>query len=262
MFPNDGFDTLGDKVNLYSLLLPCINVDSLFTLISWVLNKILTTIPEVQMKRIILPALLALNCASAFAYNNISQQQAELRAAQIGEVNYTLSIKLDKGSPSFDGVNVATFELKDNSRDVVFDFDGKLVRSVTINGEKTADFNFDIKQESIILPKRYLTKGENTVSIDYVGNFTHNGAGLHQFVDPADGNEYYYTDFEPADAHRFFPHFDQPSFKATYTIDVNAPVEWRLISNMPVAKSSEDETRKHSYFQTSKKNVFIGKCLL
>lgn len=205
------------------------------------------------MKRVLLPVLLTLNSASVFAYSNLTQIQAEQRAAQIGEVDYTLSLNLTKNATTFTGTNVSVFDLKDNRKDVVFDFDGKLVSSVIVNGKKISDFNFDQEDENIILPGKLLKKGENTVSISFEASFTHGGAGLHQFSDPKDGSEYFYTDFETADAHRMFPHFDQPSLKATFTLDVEAPIDWRLISNMPVGKSSVTSERKHNYFQTTQK---------
>ena len=97
-----------------------------------------------------------------------------------------------------------------------------------------------------------LKKGDNKVTIEYIGQFSKNGSGFHRFVDPVDKDEYHFTDFQPADAHRFFPHFDQPSLKATFALDVKGPKEWRLVSNMPVAISHEDGERQHVQFQTSK----------
>jgi aminopeptidase N len=205
------------------------------------------------MKRFLIPALLTLNSTGVMAYSNLSQQQAAQRDKQVSDVSYQLSMNLTKDAATFSGTNVLTFKLLDSSRDLVLDFDGKLVSSVTINGKKTADFTFDLEDENIILPKGLMKKGDNKVTVSYVANYTHNGAGLHQFRDPKDNSEYFYTDFETADAHRMFPHFDQPSIKAEFTLDVEAPVDWRLISNMPVAKSSQTSDRKHSYFQTTKK---------
>ncbi|MEM0952807.1 MAG: aminopeptidase N, partial [Pseudomonadota bacterium] len=41
-----------------------------------------------------------------------------------------------------------------------------------------------------------------------------------------------YTDFEPYDANRLFPHFDQPDLKARYTLSVQAPANWQVVSTM------------------------------
>ena len=52
-------------------------------------------------------------------------------------------------------------------------------------------------------------------------------------MDPEDGEEYLYTNFEPYEAHRLFPCFDQPDIKATYELSVTAPAEWEIIANAP-----------------------------
>ena len=204
------------------------------------------------MKQFILPAMLVLSASDAWAYKNITQKQAEARAAQIGAVDYRLSLSLDKGASTFSGTKVSEFEVKHLKNDVVFDFDGQSIEKITVNGQTIKDIRFDQEQESIIIDKDLLKKGDNKVIIEYVGQFSKNGSGFHRFVDPVDNNEYHFTDFQPADAHRFFPHFDQPSLKATFALDVKGPKEWRLVSNMPVAVSNEDGERQHVQFQTSK----------
>ena len=57
------------------------------------------------------------------------------------------------------------------------------------------------------------------------------GEGLHRFVDPVDGAVYLYSQFETADAKRMFACFDQPDLKASYTLTVTAPADWKVVSN-------------------------------
>ena len=47
---------------------------------------------------------------------------------------------------------------------------------------------------------------------------------MHRFFDPADGQCYLYTQYEPADARRVFANFEQPDLKAEFTFHVMAPV--------------------------------------
>ena len=54
---------------------------------------------------------------------------------------------------------------------------------------------------------------------------------MHRFVDPADGQCYLYTQYEPADARRVFANFEQPDLKAEFTFHVMAPSDWQVASN-------------------------------
>ncbi len=65
------------------------------------------------------------------------------------------------------------------------------------------------------------------VEVDYRNRYDLTGNGFHRFIDPEDATEYVYSNFQPFDAHRLFPCFDQPDIKATYQVTVDAPADWR-----------------------------------
>jgi len=69
------------------------------------------------------------------------------------------------------------------------------------------------------------------VNILYYGTFSKISQGLHYYKDPADNNEYMYTQFEPFDCHKMFPCFDQPDLKARLTLSIVAPEEWVVLGN-------------------------------
>src|SRR5262249_7678382 len=72
-------------------------------------------------------------------------------------------------------------------------------------------------------------------SLTVVGEFSFNtgASGMVRTIDPADGEIYLCTSYEPASAQMVFACFDQPDLKATFTFHVRVPEGWRATSNMP-----------------------------
>ena len=176
---------------------------------------------------------------------------AELRASQLSNVSYDLTVNLDKQSDSFSGVTQITFDLVPNNQsDLTIDFDKGVVHSISRNGQPV---NFDYEKWFITIPASELAAGSNTLVIDYQHPYATDGSGLHRFVDPEDGETYLYTDFEPYDAHRLFPHFDQPDLKATYTLQVTAPASWQVVSSTRETAIAKDGDNQVWTFPTSAK---------
>ena len=153
---------------------------------------------------------------------------AELRARQLTDISYNLEINIDAHGDQFSGVAEISFTLiPDNTDDLTIDFHQGSVASITRNGEQV---NYLYEKWFITVPAEELEAGENTLVVTYQHPYATDGSGLHRFVDPEDGEVYMYTDFEPYDANRLFPHFDQPDLKAIYRLKVTAPQAWQVIS--------------------------------
>ncbi len=177
---------------------------------------------------------------------HLTQTYARFRKAQITSPAYQLHIDMQQGSDQFSGTATVSFELAaDNSAPVTLDFDNGTIHSLTVNG---AASDYDYEGWFISLPANAFAPGANTVTIDYERPYSTDGAGLHKFTDPEDGAEYFYTMFEPFDARRLFPHFDQPDMKAPLTLDVTAPSDWQVIANTRETAVSDIDGRKRWSF--------------
>lgn len=82
--------------------------------------------------------------------------------------------------------------------------------------------------------------GEGELRIEFSGRLG-SRSGLFRQVDRGgaespSATHYVYSDFEATDARKAFPCFDEPRFKTPFTIEVVAPSEHRVFSNMPEIK--------------------------
>ncbi|MFC0251646.1 aminopeptidase N [Massilia consociata] len=189
------------------------------------------------------PRVMALAIASSFALGAISTAQAApaparaenaylseadamARSARISNVDYVLDFTLT-GKETFAGTTTVSFDLKDTDSAVTIDLNKATVKSVSVNGKQVAP---RYNNWFITLAPQDLAKGRNTVSIAYERLHSTNGEGLHRMVDPVDNRVYTYSHFEPAAAQQMFAVFDQPDLKATYTVTVNAPGDWHVVT--------------------------------
>ena len=159
----------------------------------------------------------------------LSQEYAAFRKSRISDVAYTLSLDLEEGSEQFSGQVEIEFSLAPGNRSpLTVDYDSGEILDLTVNG---APADYEYRRWFITLAPEQFSSGRNSIAIRYRRPFATDGAGLHRFVDPENGETYLYTNFEPYDANRLFPHFDQPNLKAPLTLDVMAPPSWQVIGN-------------------------------
>ncbi|MER5353687.1 aminopeptidase N [Kitasatospora sp. NPDC002551] len=72
---------------------------------------------------------------------------------------------------------------------------------------------------------------DNELTVEADMAYSHTGEGMHRFTDPADGEDYVYTQAFLDDGPRVFASFDQPDLKARYTVCVTAPQQWTVVGN-------------------------------
>ncbi len=85
-----------------------------------------------------------------------------------------------------------------------------------------------------------LAAGEYVLTLDYRGRINTQPSGLFalDYKDKRTGQpaRALYTQFEVPDAREFAPMFDEPSYKATFTLSAVVPESQLAVSNMPVAR--------------------------
>ena len=83
-----------------------------------------------------------------------------------------------------------------------------------------------------------LHTGTHTLSLSFSGKINQQGRGLFymRYQEQGTGEEKIAlgTQFEATDARRFFPCWDEPSFRARFQLTAVVPENWLAVSNMPV----------------------------
>jgi aminopeptidase N len=179
--------------------------------------------------------------------DNLTQADAEARATRVRHCDYTIDLQLTRGAATYRGDVTLRFDATGQG-DLFLDFRGKTIESLEVNGSKVEPRWNGFR---LWLPGNALA-ASNTVRVVYENEYDHEGDGFHQFVDPEDGEEYLYSNFEPYDSHRLFPQFDQPDIKGTYALTVTAPAEWVVLHNSRAASVSETDGRKRWVFEQTK----------
>jgi aminopeptidase N len=96
---------------------------------------------------------------------------------------------------------------------------------------QTAAFTFD----------KPLPKGQYVLAIDYAGKIYKQAAGLFalDYETETGKQRAIYTQFENSDARRFIPSWDEPFYKATYSVEATIPTGQMALGNMPIAASKD-----------------------
>jgi hypothetical protein len=184
----------------------------------------------------------------------VSQTLAKWRSANYSDVRYKLNITLEKGAPLMKGDIEIRVNLTEEGaeNDLILDWrttqfannkDKPYAYVTELNGFSPAeiingkaqivrrDSFAPIINEHLILPKNLLKTGENVIKINFASPIKTSGAAVTRYVDKEDNAEYVYSLFVPSDASTAFPVFDQPDLKARFRLAVDAPEDWKVISN-------------------------------
>ncbi|MFN8519812.1 MAG: aminopeptidase N [Chloroflexota bacterium] len=186
----------------------------------------------------------------------LREDEAAWRATRVRDVRYELSLELVAGSPEYAGRVVVRFDLLPGDGAVWLDHTASAgAPDVLVDGEPIPAGAQD--RHRLLLPED-LAPGPVEVAVTYRHRYDHTGDGFHRFVDPEDATEYVYSNFQPFEAHRLFPCFDQPDIKATYRLTVDAPAHWAVVSaTRAQVERLPDGARRHRFAETPRFSTYL-----
>ncbi|MGH8794973.1 MAG: aminopeptidase N [Stackebrandtia sp.] len=157
---------------------------------------------------------------------NLTHAEAIEREQLLTVDSYDVDLDFTQGSEVFGSVSTIRFSSVNSSAPTFFEVVPKRLRKVVLNGvELSTDL---LKDGRFPLPE---LGAENVLTVEADMEYSHDGEGLHRFVDPEDGLTYTYAMTFLNMAPRVFACFDQSDLKASFRLAVTAPPEWTVVSN-------------------------------
>jgi len=154
--------------------------------------------------------------------------------------HYTLTLTPDLKAATFSGVESIDVTVKQPVGSITLNAAEIAFESVTISAggkEQTATVVLDKgKEQATFNFSAPVPAGKATLSIAYTGILNNELRGF--YLSTTALRRYAVTQFEPTDARRAFPSFDEPAFKASYDISLVADTGDTAISNGPIVRDT------------------------
>jgi aminopeptidase N len=154
--------------------------------------------------------------------------------------HYTLTLTPDLKSATFAGsekidvrVEQPTDSITLNAAEIKFSGVSATVNGQSLAATVTLD---DQKQQATFKFPQTLPAGDLTLAIEYTGILNNELRGF--YLSKTEKRNYAVTQFEPTDARRAFPSFDEPAFKATFDVTLVIDKGDTAISNTNIVSDT------------------------
>ncbi|OIJ66558.1 aminopeptidase N [Streptomyces mangrovisoli] len=182
---------------------------------------------------------------------SLTRTEAERRGALLTVERYDIEVDLTAlpGGPDVRCVSTVAFDCHEPGADTFVDCAAEVLNA-TLNGVALTPGD----DGRIPLPD---LAAHNVLRVESVQSDTTTGEGVHRAVDPADGEVYVWTSFEPDEARFVWACFDQPDLKAPHAFTVTAPAAWTVTSNSGSPRVEEtDGARRWTFPDTPPLSVY------
>ena len=185
-------------------------------------------------------------CCAALLFVSAAASAARLPQTVIPS-HYTITITPDLANETFSGEETIDVTVKEPVASITLNAVGFSYHDVTIaSAGKTTNANVseDATNEMITLkPADPIPAGPATIHIGFDAPLSKQLRGL--YLSHGATRKYAVTQFEPTDARRAFPSFDEPAMKATFDIALVVDKGDTAISNAPIASDTPAGEGKH-----------------
>lgn len=172
----------------------------------------------------------------------------------VAPISYDITITPNAAAMSFGGRETVRVAVTRQTRTIVLNANDITLGQVTFDGRQVPfAMNADDQQLTVTLP-RAANAGEHTMTFTWNGRINTTAAGFFAIDYTNDDGSHarmLATQFEAPDARRFAPMWDEPAFKARFTLNVMAPGDQTAFSNMPAQSVTRVGSNRLYRFQQS-----------
>ena len=158
---------------------------------------------------------------------------------------YAISITPDLGKLTFAGSETVKLNVRQPVRQLVLNALEIKITGASLDGKPipASALKLDPKQETFTITlASELPAGPHSLALNFTGKINQQGQGLYYAPYQEEGTGakkiMLGTQFEATDARRFFPCWDEPSFRSRFQLTVVLPENFAAFSNMPVEKTT------------------------
>lgn len=163
----------------------------------------------------------------------VCSARAQRLSASVVPTHYTLLLAPDLKTATFTGVEKIDVNIKQPAHSITLNAIELKIQSVTIlasGPRESGAISFDpAKEQATFTFPKTIPAGSAALEIHYTGILNNELRGF--YLSKGDHRDYAVTQFEPTDARRAFPCFDEPAFKARFSVSLVVDKGDTAISN-------------------------------
>lgn len=167
--------------------------------------------------------------------------------------HYALDLRIDPAAERFSGTAAIEVEIAASTRRIPLHAQGlELERAAIESGGVTRDLAATPGRNGALLLESdaALPPGRATLHFAWAGPLPQTPHGLYRVEDG--GRWYAFTQFEPLEARRAFPGFDQPEFKTPFAVTLRVPAGSIALSNAPLLREDGDDRERVFVFRETR----------
>ncbi len=172
-------------------------------------------------------------CTLAVILAGVLPAAAQRLSGNVAPLHYDLRIEPDLAAARFAGLETIAVNLRAPATTIVVnaaEIEFGTVQIAAAGRTQTAKVTLEAaKDQATFTVPETIPAGEAQIRIEYAGSLNDDLRGL--YLSKANNRRYAVTQLEATDARRMFPSFDEPAFKATFSLTAVIDAADRAISN-------------------------------